>query len=169
MAITLHVGWTTYRDQRHTPLIRILYRDGTLYFILTTRERTPWFLTFNRVAHEYGSVFWLVISLASIINFIINSVCPISKDSRFVSAFLIISQKFLGRECQSPRSVRSFLALVRPIVELTDCHRPLQLSTCRAQHSRDKNYPPDSSGGLSYWRRSCRWAPFIRAHFPFDR
>ncbi|KAJ2927727.1 hypothetical protein H1R20_g9366, partial [Candolleomyces eurysporus] len=50
MAITLHAGWTKYRDQQRTPLIRILYRDGTIYFILTS-----------------------LISLASIINSVTNS------------------------------------------------------------------------------------------------
>jgi hypothetical protein len=40
MVITLYVGWVKYRDLQHTPLIRILYRDGTLYFVLTFSEWT---------------------------------------------------------------------------------------------------------------------------------
>jgi hypothetical protein len=42
MVITLYVGWVKYRDLERSPLIRILYRDGTLYFILTFSEWTLW-------------------------------------------------------------------------------------------------------------------------------
>ncbi|KAJ2913971.1 hypothetical protein MD484_g6451, partial [Candolleomyces efflorescens] len=62
MVITLYIGWSKYRGQHRTPLIWILYRDGTLFFVLTaaniinilanSQGEVGLFTVFQRVVHS---------------------------------------------------------------------------------------------------------------------
>lgn len=79
MVITLIIGFRKYRNH-HTPLIRTLYRDGTLFFVLLFRKGFPIIQQLGMNDAYFCSllVFQSVVSLANIVNLaagVVSKIC----------------------------------------------------------------------------------------------
>jgi hypothetical protein len=115
--------------------------------------------------------FWLpVISLASIVNIVANSVSPSSASlsyELFSNITEISSEKI-------PDYLQCKFVSSPSFSRIMSCwsvsyRRPLQLSTRHACHPLNTNHPPDSKGRLENQRTTHRRSPFVGSPFLDER